>query len=201
MRLNPPSNFDPYGGPSKSFQPSADGKFYFCQNGWYNQVFGLYVLVQDSATGIARVVSYGDFLKGNGRLELGGDGILYVVGSRSDTSEFCEAFIVPGYVRYTSAGPQPVPIPVIAPVVDVEARNAAAAASASANTARIEVKKLGERLSGLIVPTAQQIAEVAWAKANDAIYASANGGYLAAYIWQKALDAAYAFCKGRGLVQ
>jgi hypothetical protein len=48
-----------------------------------------------------------------------------------------------------------------------------------------------------------QIEEIAWAKANDAIYASVTGtdGFLGSWTWQKALDAAYAFAKDHGLIK
>lgn len=103
IKLIPPAGFDPYGGTSKSYQPSADGAHFFSQCGRGPQGFGQYVFRQ-VGNNPAQYVNYGPLLAGRGVLCLGGNGKLYVVASLNDQDELAWAFEVPGFVPFTSGG-------------------------------------------------------------------------------------------------
>jgi hypothetical protein len=200
MRFNPPSGFKMYGGTDPCYQPAADGTHWFSQCAEGPKGFGLYVFQQANETAKAKEISYGSFMPGRGIFCLGGNGVLYVTGSIDNIPQ---VFTVPGFARFTSAGPVVQPIGVVTPVVDQDARNAADAAKSAASAAgkaaeaaltKVELHDQVEHV------TLQQVADLAWTKAHDAIFASAHDGFLSSWTWQKALDAAFLFCKQRGLV-
>lgn len=198
MKLNPPSWFTPFIGASKSFQPSNDGSFFFAMQGHGNRGFGMYVFRQ-VGNDIAKEVQYGPVMDGRGIFQLGGDGILYITGSYLKESNTAHVYVVPEYVRYTNAGPAPVPIPVVQNSVDSVARDSIGALSAKVNNLGNSIQLLMKTVASLVERPVITL-DLVWSKANDAIFHSANAGYLAEWTWQKALDAAYKTLKDRNLI-
>ena len=193
MKLNHPKWFEPFGGASKSYYPSADGSHFFAQQGGGNLGFGMYVFRQ-VGTAVAEMVEYGELMDGRGVLTLGGNGVLYLSGSYKKDRGAATVLVVPKYVRFTNAGPMPVVIPVVNTSIDTTARSMLTTLSA-------KVKELAERKPTTTQSTPGVSLDDVWAKANDAIFASTQDGHLATWTWQKALDAAYTVLRQRGLIK
>jgi hypothetical protein len=201
MRLNSPKGYELFAGVEPSYQPGADGWHWFAQWCKGPEGGGMYVFRQENETAVAKPVPYGPLMPGRGMFSLGGNGVLYVTGSDKGNAPL--VYTVPGFSRFTSAGPKVQTIPVVTPVIDEDARAMASRAATDAAKASEKADRANDRLDNLkpVEPVSDaHIADIAWTKAHDAIFASAHDGFLSSWTWQKALDAAFLFCKQRGLV-
>lgn len=168
--------------------------------------FGVYVFHQQTERSVAVEREYGPLLTERGEFQLGGNGILYVCGSRPINGSRVEAFVVPGYVRYTKNGPAPTPVSIQQVVADEDARRLAKEANAQISELsgvigelRKEITRIKDANTGI---SAQYVADLAFSKANDAIYQAVNDPHLSqfggnkfqAFITKIATDAIGAAC-------
>ena len=190
-KLRKPAGFDPYGGVGKDYQPSADGNEYWAMCGKGPQGFGMYVMRQSqNGSEAATFVQYpAPLMSGRGSFSLGGNGVLYITGSNSDSDELGRAEPVAGFVPFVAGNAPPVSI-----VVDQTARDMAQnAAGVAANAAgRVGAAESAANSARDAASGAAKIANAALGKANEALSrplpAPVSDDHIAQIAWSKAID-------------
>ena len=141
-----------------------------------------------------------------------GDTLVCFISARKSGDDQNSGWVVQlggcGISNPSGSTPTPTPLPTTPTDGDIEQlNNEIAALQNQVNSLSKQVSSLSKQVSALTSApggvSQSQVEDIAWAKANDAIYASATGtnGFLGGWTWQKALDAAYAFAKDHGLIE
>lgn len=190
-KLRKPSGFKPYGGVGKDYQPAADNFEYWVMCGVGPQGFGMYVMRQTKGgTEPATYVPYpAPLMSGRGGFSLGGNGVLYVTGSNSDSDQEGRAEPVAGFVPFVVGT-----VPPVNTTVDQMARDMATAANSNA-LAVVSGVQTAKNVAGeasRVASEAKLVASKAQTSANEAlnrpIPAPVSDDHIASIAWGKATD-------------